>query len=51
MKQIANLIGISSLNVFRILKKHHGLQKVSARWILHILAEKQTQLPVEMCRY
>lgn len=50
IKQITNIVGISSGTIFTILKKHLGLRKVSARWIPHLLTEKQIWLRVEVCR-
>lgn len=50
IKQMANLVSISSGTVFSILKKELGFRKVSARWISHLLTEKQKRSRVEMCR-
>lgn len=43
IRQIVKLVGISSGEVYTVLKEHLKLKKLSARWIPTVLTEEQKQ--------
>ena len=37
--QIASIVGISAASVFRIVKRHLKMRRITARWIPHLLSD------------
>ncbi|XP_053387175.1 protein GVQW3-like [Mercenaria mercenaria] len=48
--QIASRVGISAASVFRILKRNLKMRRITARWILHLLSDKQKHVRLETAR-
>jgi AraC-like DNA-binding protein len=48
-KEISAKCGLSKKTVLRILRDHHGMNKVSARWLPKLLIVVQKQQRVECC--
>ena len=48
--QIATRVGISAASVFRILKRNLKMRYISARWIFHLLSNKQKRVRLETAK-
>lgn len=48
--QIATRVGISAASVFRILKRNLKMRRISARWIPHLLSDKQKRVRLETAK-
>lgn len=48
--QIANMVGISAASVFRILKRNLKMRRITARWIPHLLTDKQKRVRLQTAR-
>lgn len=48
VQQLADITGIHSSVVFKILRENLGLRKVCARWVPHLLTDEQKQCRVQL---
>lgn len=44
VQEIADITGIHSSSIFKILREHLGLRKVCARWVPHLLTDEKNKL-------
>ena len=48
--QIASIVGISAASVFRILKRNLKMRRITARWIPHLLSDKQKHVRLQTAK-
>ena len=48
--QIAGIVGVSAASVFRILKRNLNMRRITARWIPHLLSDRQKRVRLETAR-
>ena len=50
VQDLAHMTSISSGSIHKILRKHLGVRRITARWIPHLLSDKEKQQRVSMAK-